>query len=51
MSYQEYPKWLPIGDGVIVWNKEEEDALQEQETAEEVKPKRGRPRKVEHGDQ
>jgi hypothetical protein len=41
-GFQEYPKWLPIGDGVIVWNKEEENALQEQEAAEEVKPKRGR---------
>lgn len=44
-EFQEYPKWLPIGDGIVVWTKEEEDGLQEQETPEEVKPKRGRPRK------
>lgn len=47
-EFKEYPKWLPIGDGVIVWTKEEEDALQKQEASEEVAEpakKRGRPRK------
>ena len=48
MSFQEYPKWLPIGDGVIVWSREEENGLRQEETSEEVKAekKRGRPRKV-----
>ena len=48
-EFQEYPKWLPIGDGVIVWSKEEEDQHRQ---PEEEKPKRGRPKKeVMHGDQ
>lgn len=46
MDFQEYPKWLPIGDGVIVWNKEEEDGLQEKTSEEVTEKKRGRPRKV-----
>lgn len=52
MEFKEYPKWLPIGDGVIVWSKEEEDGLRKEETPKEVTPKevtekkRGRPRKV-----
>ena len=48
-EFQEYPKWLPIGDGIIVWNREDEDKYTQ---PEEVKPKRGRPKKeVTHGDQ
>ena len=47
MEFKEYPKWLPIGDGVIVWSKEEEDGLRQEETPKEVtEKKRGRPRKV-----
>lgn len=55
MEFKEYPKWLPIGDGVIVWSKEEEDGLRKEETPKEVtEKKRGRPRKVKevsNGDQ
>ena len=48
-EFQEYPKWLPIGDGVVVWSKEEEASKRE---ITEEKPKRGRPRKeVTNGDQ
>ena len=44
-EFQEYPKWLPIGDGVIVWSREEEDSMRHEEPPKEEK-KRGRPRKV-----
>ncbi len=51
-EFHEYPKWVHVGDGVIVWSREEEDALRKKEAPEEVKPKRGRPKKeVNHGDQ
>lgn len=50
-AFQEYPKWINIGDGVIVWSKEEEDQLTQrkpEETADSAPApkKRGRPRKV-----
>jgi hypothetical protein len=45
MDFQEYPKWIPVGDGLIVWSREEEEAHQ----IKEPEPKkRGRPKKVEH---
>ncbi len=45
MSFKEYPKWI-AGFDVVVFNKEEEDALKgESKPVEEVKRK-GRPRKT-----
>lgn len=45
-EFQEYPKWVQTegADGVVVWNKEEEEMVTGKKEAEEPK-KRGRPRK------
>jgi len=52
MQFQEFPKWINVpgheDGGVVVFNAEEEKSygMQEKETAEEVKRKPGRPKKV-----